>query len=193
MDKDARKKTRQLYWAMGITLFGLGGLGIGLMYAFVPEGRKALSGLGFAEWYKAIVAGTLFAALSLPFLVGLLETPFLQPTRRFFAALMADYRVRWWQIWLLSACAGIGEEILFRGALQPLLGLPLTALLFVFLHGYLNPLNRPLFLYGILLCLVSAGFGYLFVAFSLPAAMIAHFWIDVVLLYYLRRHRPQAE
>lgn len=178
---------------MGITLFGLGGLGIGLMYAFVPEGRKALSGLGFAEWYKAIVAGTLFAALSLPFLVGLLETPFLRPTRRFFAALMADYRVRWWQIWLLSACAGIGEEILFRGALQPLLGLPLTALLFVFLHGYLNPLNRPLFLYGILLCLVSAGFGYLFVAFSLPAAMIAHFWIDVVLLYYLRRHRPQAE
>lgn len=178
---------------MGITLFGLGGLGIGLMYAFVPEERKALSGLGFAEWYKAIVAGTLFAALSLPFLVGLLETPFLQPTRRFFAALMADYRVRWWQIWLLSACAGVGEEILFRGALQPLLGLPLTALLFVFLHGYLNPLNRPLFLYGILLCLVSAGFGYLFVAFSLPAAMIAHFWIDVVLLYYLRRHRPQAE
>ncbi len=35
---------------------------------------------------------------------------------------------------LLAAATGLGEEILFRGALQPVLGLPLTTILFTLAH-----------------------------------------------------------
>lgn len=39
-----------------------------------------------------------------------------------------------WKWFALAASAGLGEEILFRGALQPVLGIPFTALLFAFAH-----------------------------------------------------------
>jgi membrane protease YdiL (CAAX protease family) len=35
---------------------------------------------------------------------------------------------------VLAVSAGVGEEILFRGALQPILGIPLTAMLFTIAH-----------------------------------------------------------
>ncbi|MBK7566807.1 MAG: CPBP family intramembrane metalloprotease [Bacteroidetes bacterium] len=43
----------------------------------------------------------------------------------------------------LSFCAGVGEELLFRGAIQPWLGIWLTALLFIF-YTDLNPKDKPL-------------------------------------------------
>ena len=47
--------------------------------------------------------------------------------------LLADFDTVW--EWLLLAlAAGIGEEILFRGALQPVLGLGFTSLLFALVH-----------------------------------------------------------
>lgn len=180
---------RALAIAMVITLFGIGGLGLALMWAFVPGTPASIIEVPFEEQLLAIGIGTLFAAISLIPLLLLLQTPYLRGTRRFFAQLMADYRVQPWQIWALSFCAGVGEELLFRGFVQHFLGVWITALLFVVLHGYLNPLNRPLFVYGLLLCVVSAGFGWLTQLFNLPAAMAAHFWIDVVLLYYLNRFR----
>lgn len=39
-----------------------------------------------------------------------------------------------WEWFLLALAAGVGEELLFRGALQPVLGLGLTSLLFTLIH-----------------------------------------------------------
>jgi uncharacterized protein len=39
-----------------------------------------------------------------------------------------------WEWLLLAVAAGIGEEVLFRGALQPVLGIWLTSLLFAIIH-----------------------------------------------------------
>ena len=41
-----------------------------------------------------------------------------------------------WQMALIALAAGIGEEVLFRGALQPRMGLLLTSLLFGLLHPF---------------------------------------------------------
>lgn len=111
----------------------------------------------------------------------------LDGTRHFFADLLLRFKVSFPQIILLSLCAGIGEELLFRGAIQPWLGIWLTAALFIALHGYLNPKNKPLFIYGIVLLVVSAGFGYLLPKYGIYATMSAHFWIDVVLMLYLKK------
>ena len=49
-----------------------------------------------------------------------------------------------------SLCAGIGEELLFRQGIQPFIGVILTSVLFVALHGYLNPFNLRFSVYGLI-------------------------------------------
>ena len=70
---------------------------------------------------------------------------------------------------LLAISVGIGEEILFRGALQPVFGLVITSLLFVALHtqAAFTPVA------GILLA-VSLVFGLLRARVNTTAAIIAH-------------------
>jgi membrane protease YdiL (CAAX protease family) len=41
---------------------------------------------------------------------------------------------RWWGAVILGLCAGIGEEILFRGAIQPKYGIIVTSIVFAVLH-----------------------------------------------------------
>lgn len=174
---------------MAITLFGIGGTGVLVLYFFHPQNLQALIHMPVSECLKSLGIGTVYAALCLPLMILILRTHWMQPTCGFFTQLMMAYRVRQIHIWGLSICAGVGEELLFRGSIQPFLGIWPTALVFVLLHGYLNPFNRPLFLYGILLTLISGGFGYLAEMFLLPAAIAAHVWIDVGLLYFLSSER----
>ena len=59
--------------------------------------------------------------------------------------------------WLILALAsGIGEEMLFRGALQPVFGLPITSLLFAIVHIQygLTPITIVVFFLGLILGLV---------------------------------------
>jgi len=83
---------------------------------------------------------------------------------------------------LLSLCAGVGEELFFRGALQYWMGIPLTALVFVALHGYLDPRDRRITTYGAFMTLAMMGLGWMADRFGLLAPMVAHAVIDVVLL-----------
>ncbi|PJF31312.1 MAG: hypothetical protein CUN52_03005 [Phototrophicales bacterium] len=71
---------------------------------------------------------------------------------------------------LLSASAALGEEILFRGALQPIFGNLLISLFFTLLHV------QTLFSPGILLLFgVSIGLGIIRNRASTTAAIMAHF------------------
>lgn len=71
---------------------------------------------------------------------------------------------------ILGASAGIGEEALFRGALQPRLGLVLPALVFASLHGPQYGFNLALLgLFGVSLVL-----GIVRQQVNTTAAMIAH-------------------
>ena len=90
------------------------------------------------------------------------------------------------KIVFISFCAGVGEEIFFRAAIQPILGTWLTSLTFVALHGYLNPLNWRISLYGIVMVFIIAGFGYLFEVAGLITVMTAHTIFDIVLLKLLQ-------
>lgn len=81
----------------------------------------------------------------------------------------------------LSICAGVGEELLFRAGVQPLLGVWTTSILFVAIHGYLNPFNWRMSLYGLLvlpfILLISYGFN----AFGQWFSIGAHFSYDLIL------------
>lgn len=85
-------------------------------------------------------------------------------------------------ILLISLLAGISEEILFRGAIQPLIGIWWSSLLFISLHGYFNPWNWRTSIYGLLMFAISVGLGILYARVGLYAAICAHTIVDIVIL-----------
>jgi membrane protease YdiL (CAAX protease family) len=77
---------------------------------------------------------------------------------------------------LLAAAAGVGEELLFRGALQPVFGLPFTAFIFAFAHIQygLTPVTLFVFVLG-------AIFGVIRHRTSTSYAILVHFGYDFAL------------
>ncbi|MCY4062874.1 MAG: CPBP family intramembrane metalloprotease [Chloroflexi bacterium] len=69
----------------------------------------------------------------------------------------------------LAVLAGTGEEILFRGALQPVFGIVVTSLLFTMLHTHYGLSPALLILFAISVC-----FGLVRRRFSTTAAVICH-------------------
>lgn len=123
----------------------------------------------------------------------IVELPFFKPTMRFFVDLIKSLELSFVEIIFLSFCAGVGEEIFFRGAIQPYLGIWITSVLFVAMHGYLNPFNLKISLYGLFMTLIIVGLGYMTVNLGLLSAIVAHTCIDIVLLYKLSNSQQDTE
>lgn len=81
----------------------------------------------------------------------------------------------------LSFCAGFGEEILFRAGVQHWLGIWITSILFIAIHGYLNPRKWRLSLYGILLLPFIVSLGFWLVPMGIWFCIAAHFSYDLML------------
>ena len=85
----------------------------------------------------------------------------------------------------LALASAIGEEILFRGAIQPAAGLLATSILFGLLHlgpdGRISTWSIWAFLSGLLL-----GWTYI-VTSSLWPAILAHFTVNVFSIFRLRK------
>lgn len=82
-----------------------------------------------------------------------------------------------WTILITAGAAAIGEEILFRGALQPVFGLALTTLMFTFVHT--QYLGSPALLF---IALMGAALGWLRIKYGTIAAIIAHFLFNLISL-----------
>lgn len=85
----------------------------------------------------------------------------------------------------LSLFAGAGEELLFRGAIQPLLGIWITSIIFVGLHGYFKFKSIGHLLFGLLMFGLSVFLGYLYEEAGLVAAMTAHAAYDFIILRWM--------
>ena len=92
-------------------------------------------------------------------------------------------------LWI-SIAAAVGEELLFRAALQPLLGVWIVSLLFLLTHV---PVYRLRKLDGATLAQAAGLFGgsvllgFVFQYVGLLAAMLVHAWIDIVGLLIVRQ------
>lgn len=86
----------------------------------------------------------------------------------------------------LSFCAGFGEEVLFRAGVQHWLGIVITSLLFIAVHGYFNPKNWKLSLYGLLLSPFIISLGYAYEHLGLWFCIAAHFAYDFVLFLEIK-------
>jgi len=86
----------------------------------------------------------------------------------------------------ISFTAGTTEEWLFRGAIQPLLGIWITSILFVAVHGYFRFKSRMHIIFGVFMLLLSLCLGLLFQQIGLISAMAAHVVYDIVVMRSLR-------
>jgi hypothetical protein len=91
-----------------------------------------------------------------------------------------------WHIVTVSVLAGLGEELLFRGVLQPLVGLPVASVIF----GAVHVGGRNFVAYGVWAACIGALFGWLMVVTGgLLAPIVAHAVYDALALAYVR-YRP---
>lgn len=79
----------------------------------------------------------------------------------------------------------MGEELLFRGAIQPLIGIWFTSLIFIAIHGYIGFRSFGQALFTLLLFGLSMLLGWLFMVIGLVAAMTAHAVYDLLMLWWV--------
>jgi membrane protease YdiL (CAAX protease family) len=84
------------------------------------------------------------------------------------------------EILFLSFCAGVGEEIVFRGMIQPWLGILTTSFMFIALHGYISYSSWPKVVFGLILLSVGTLLGVLGEYVGLLSAIVAHILYDIV-------------
>jgi len=87
----------------------------------------------------------------------------------------------------ISVFAGAGEEILFRGAIQPLLGNIFTSIIFIGIHGYFKFRSVGHILFGVMMFGLSIMLGFLAAEVGLFAAMVAHALYDLIMLILIQR------
>ena len=137
------------------------------------------------------VSGLLFAFIA----SWITDRSFMREVNLKYTDMLGQLQLTTGEIVFISFCAGLGEEFLFRGTLQPLMGIVPTAVIFVALHGYISFKDWRITIYGIYMTLVIVALGWFTHELGILSAIIAHTIIDIVLLKKiekqsdLRKHR----
>ena len=150
---------------------------------------------GAGPWRHDAGAGVLAAAALAVFNYGLLcHAPAIRAVR----AIRGVYRdllkplfarVGPLEVIVIAAAAGIGEELLFRGVLQPEIGLIPASLVF----GALHMGGRGTLAFGCWVAIMGAALGWLAAATGgLLAPIVAHALYDAAALVYIRWGRDCA-
>ena len=162
-----------------------------LLESIEPFKIFELDRLGLTEIGLGFLLGILYAILALQ----VMKLSVFQQLPNRIERLVSQMKLTVWECIFLSLCAGIGEELLFRSGFQFYLGPVITSVFFVAIHGYLNPWNWRMSLYGIIvlpfILLISFGF----IQWGLWFAVTAHFSYDLILFLAMRldNESPQDE
>ena len=133
----------------------------------------------------SILAGGVFGISYAIFALFMMKIPLYQKIPLKIDELVRSLNLTYTDAIFLSLCAGIGEELLFRSGVQDLLGIWLTSLLFVAIHGYFS-VRKPLMnLYGILVLPFILIIGYCYEWFGLWMVVSAHAFYDLTLFIAL--------
>jgi len=132
-----------------------------------------------------IEVGIIYAFIALAFL----QAPVFQelPTKQ--ADLIRGMNLNFFDILFLSICAGVGEELLFRVGMQHYFGPFFTSIIFVAIHGYLNPMSWRKSLYGFVVLPLAFILGYGYEEFGLWFSISAHFSYDLLVLYFFIKEK----
>lgn len=187
-----RSKWHPVRWMAWATLLLFGGGGW-LLMAWV-QGRAPWPLITGPEPLWTQLPAGLGVGTAMGFVaLWLVRRNFMAPVLQRYSALIGPLMTRRSDRLFVSFCAGVGEELFFRGALQHWLGIPVTAVLFVAIHGYLDPRNWRISIYGAVMTVLIMALGWMAQHWGLLAPMAAHAMIDVVLLEGLHRAWRNAQ
>lgn len=150
----------------------------------IPVSFGAGSWLGDAL-KGAVVAGGL-AAINFYLLCFAPELPGVRAVRRLYRDTLKPLlgAIGWREVFVISVAAGIGEELLFRGVLQPEVGLVPASLIF----GILHMGGSGTFAFGCWAAVMGGALGWLALwTGGLLAPIIAHTVYDAAVLAHMRR------
>lgn len=128
-----------------------------------------------------VVIGVVYGLLAGIICLFLARSSWMSSTSEKYTSRLREVRLNYLDIVLVSICAGVGEEILFRGVLQEFFGVVVTAVLFVAIHGYLNFKDWALSIYGAVMTLIIIGLGVIFEFSGVVIPIVGHAVIDMVL------------
>jgi uncharacterized protein len=163
------------------TLFGMPAIAL-IADHFSERIDLRASLIGYEPMWKQILSGTLLGVVIALLAIRLVNSDLLKPVHQKYAHRLGNFSLSFSEIILISLCAGVGEELLFRGAIQPFLGVVLTSMVFVAIHGYINPNDWRVSIYGLFMTVSICGVGFFALQYGLISAIIAHTLIDVFLL-----------
>ena len=167
-------------WQQTLALLGMALIGVGLGLRRSVGETAARLGVRWPSWPTWLgVIGLVILLQALDFGVSIgwqaLDPASYERIGRISNSLFGGFMSPWGALALVAA-AGLGEETLFRGALQPRFGLLLTSLLFAVIHiqyGFLSPATLVIFIIGLT-------FGWLRQRSGLIACIAAHALYNVL-------------
>jgi len=177
---------------MALTLFVALGAALGIS---AITGRRSLWGLLVQgmDWPVQVAWGAVIGLLLATSLMLLVKrVAWLSGFRRELMAIVSRADLTGLNPVWFSLCAGFGEEMLVRGALQPIIGIWLASVIFTALHfrtGGFQTMNPMKALYALLVFLVSLLLGSVCLWIGLVAAIVTHVVADVIFLTSLRAVR----
>ena len=162
-----------------------------ILYLFIPNSFKTPFELMFyihPQHYFYIPIFLSIGILFGLFVIWLTELNYFEKSMSKYKNILENFELNIFYVVFLSVAAGVGEEIFFRGVLQPIFGIVITAIFFVAIHGYFSLKNKRINIFAILLTGFICVLGWGSKDISLLVAMCAHFAYDLVLLFYYKNY-----
>lgn len=141
--------------------------------------------LGAPIWIQLVVGAAGGLSIGL-FAQWFVERSFMRQVTSRYLEMIAPLNLTNSEVFFVALCAGVGEEVLFRGAIQPIIGIWPTAVIFIALHGYLSFKHWRISLYGLIMTGMMALLGYATEMLGIWTAIVAHTVIDVYLLKQMK-------
>lgn len=141
------------------------------------------------QYYYLIPVFTSVGIMFGLFVIWLTELEYFEKSLSKYKNLLSHYKLNTFLVVFLSVCAAVGEEIFFRGALQPIIGIWATSIFFVAIHGYFSIKDKRINIFAVLLTFFIALIGWAAQTYSIWLAIAAHFSYDLVLLFYYKHEQ----
>ncbi len=164
-------------------LITLIGFPLPAIYALIRWEEKTVSEiLAFSElsegyWMLGIQFGLVYAA----FVLLVTQLDIFEELSRQQMRMIRSLKLGWWDVLFISFAAGFGEEVLFRAGIQTWLGPWITSVLFVAIHGYLNPFSWRKSLHGLLVLPFIVLLAFSYEVYGLWFVIAAHAAYDFLL------------
>ena len=174
------RASRELFMRMGLLTLLVPLVIVAILYYFNATTFMIPVVIGKANvWIQAgagVAGGFLLSGIT--WLMG--KWKYLNDVNFDFTLRLGIFNFSLQEILFLSFCAGVGEEIVFRGMIQPWLGILTTSFMFIALHGYMSYSSWPKVIFGLILFAVGTILGILGEYLGLLAAIVAHIIYDVI-------------